>query len=202
MGALRRIRRRPGGGRRGPALAGLAVVAVFGAAACEPGDGINTAAVAITTDQAGTRELEKQGVDVRWLSCTASYGDKETARNSNSNSNSNSPSVRSVANVDCVGEDKEGRDITVKGKVTQEVNGTCVRGDLTAKVGGKEWFRVDVLGNCRAGTPTTTSPWTPPVDNRTTPPRHEQPEQPGPTVTVTRTVTEYPQPTCSCFQGK
>jgi hypothetical protein len=180
-----------GGGRRGPALAGLAVVAVFGVAACEPGNGMSTAAVAITTDQAGTRELEKQGVDVQWLTCTASYGDKGVTPG-------NSPSVRSVATVDCVGEAKDGRDITIKGKVTQEVNGTCVRGDLTARVGGKEWFRVDVLGNCRAGTPTTQPQWTPPVDNRTTPPH----EQPGPTVTVTRTVTEYPHPTCSCFQGK
>jgi hypothetical protein len=173
-------------------LAGLAVVAVFGAVACEPGDGISTAAVAITTDQAGTRELEKQGVDVQWLSCTASYGDKAPTAGS-------SPSVRSVANVDCVGETKDERDITIKGKVTQEVNGSCVRGDLTARVGGKEWFRVDVLGNCDAGTPSTVEPWTPPVDHKTTPP---PPEQPGPTVTVTRTVTEYPHPTCSCFQGK
>ncbi|MFD3381356.1 MULTISPECIES: hypothetical protein [unclassified Streptomyces] len=187
MGALRRI-------RRGPVVGGLAVVVVFGVAACEPGDGISAAAVAITTDQAGTRELEKQGVDVQWLSCTASYGDKGQTAGS-------SPSVRSVASVDCVGEEKDGRDITIKGKVTQEINGTCVRGDLTARVGGKEWFRVDVLGNCRAGTPSTPSsvnPWTPPVDHRTTPP----PGRPEATVTVTRTVTEYPHPTCSCFQGK
>ncbi|MEV0227521.1 hypothetical protein [Streptomyces sp. NPDC050704] len=191
MGALRRIRRRPGGGRRVPALAGLGVVAVFGVAACEPGDGLSTAAVAITTDQTGTRELERQGVDVQWLSCTAAYDDEVTA--------GSSPSEQSSATVDCVGEDKDGRDITIKGKVTEEVDGNCVRGDLTAKVGGKEWFRVDVLGNCRADTPTTGSPSTPPVDHETTPPPHEQP---GPTVTVTRTVTEYPHPTCSCFQGK
>ncbi|TRO69512.1 hypothetical protein E4K73_02385 [Streptomyces sp. IB201691-2A2] len=190
MGALRRLRGRMGG-RRGPVAFGVAVVAVFGAVACEPGNGISAAAVAITTDQTGTRELEKQGVDVQWLSCTASYGDKGQTAGS-------SPSARSVATVDCVGEEKDGREITIKGKVTQEVNGTCVRGDLTARVGGKEWFRVDVLGNCRAGTPSTVNPWTPPVDHKTTPP----PDRPGATVTVTRTVTEYPHPTCSCFQGK
>ncbi|NGO11829.1 hypothetical protein G5C60_30575 [Streptomyces sp. HC44] len=172
----------------------------MGVVACEPGDGINSAAVAITTDQVGTRELERQGVDVQWVSCTASYGESATA--------GNSPSARSVATVDCVGEDKDGRDITIKGKVTQEVDGKCVRGDLTARVGGKEWFRVDVLGNCDAAEPTTgpstpTPPdddhgTTPPVDHNTTPPH----EQPGATVTVTTTVTEYPHPTCSCHQGK
>jgi hypothetical protein len=181
MGALRRI----------PVAAGLAVAAVFGVAACEPGNGISTAAVAITTDQAGTRELEKQGVDVQWLTCTASYGDKGSTAGT-------SPSVRSVATVDCVGEAKDGREITITGKVTQEINGACVRGDLTAKVAGKQWFRVDVLGNCAAGTPSTTKPWTPPADHRTTPPA----DRPGATVTVTRTVTAYPSPTCSCFQGK
>ncbi|GGX55229.1 hypothetical protein AB0F07_03385 [Streptomyces fructofermentans] len=155
---------------------------MFGLTACEPGDGLSTAAVAITTDQTGTKELERRGVDVRWLTCTASYGDKVTA--------GSSPSARSVATVDCVGETKDGGDITIKGRVTQEVNGTCVRGDLTARVDGKERFRLAVLGNCRAGTP--------PVGARTTPP----PGQPVPTVTVTRTVTAYPNPTCSCFEGK
>ncbi|MFE9643880.1 hypothetical protein ACFYO0_07000 [Streptomyces sp. NPDC006365] len=202
MGALRRIRHGLQGRRRGPVVAGFAVVAVLGMAACEPGDGLSSAAVAITTDQVGTRELERQGVAVRWISCTASYGDNATA--------GSSPSARSVATVDCVGEDKDGRDITIKGKVTQEVDGRCVRGDLTARVGGKEWFRADVLGNCDAADPATTAPTstppdddqgsTPPVDHRTTPPH----EQPGPTVTVTvtKTVTERPSPTCSCQPGK
>ncbi|WP_246114106.1 hypothetical protein [Streptomyces montanus] len=198
MGALRRIRQGLRTRRRTPALAGLAAVTVLGATACEPGDGVSSVAVAITTDQVGTRELERQGVDVQWVSCTASYGDKAKP--------GNSPSPRSVANVDCVGETKDGKDISIKGKVTQEVNGKCVRGDLTAKVGGKQWFRVDVLGNCDAAEPSKEPPSTPPgdhkstppVDHRTTPPH----EQPGPTVTVTVTVTEHPRPTCSCAQGK
>ncbi|MGC5568564.1 hypothetical protein ACPYPG_37755 [Streptomyces sp. FR-108] len=176
MGALRRIR------HRGPAIALAAVSAVFALVACEPGDGLNTAAVAITTDQKGTSELEKRGVDVQWLTCTSSYGDKAAS--------TPSASVHNVASVDCTGETKDGQDISIKGQVTQEVNGTCVRGDLTATVGGKQVFRVNVLGNCQAETP--------PVDNRTTPP----PDQPGATVTVTRTVTVYPNPSCSCISGK
>ncbi|WP_413757159.1 hypothetical protein [Streptomyces sp. MMBL 11-3] len=176
MGALRRIR------HRGPALALTAVAAAFALVACEPGGGMSTAAVAITTDQKGTSELEERGVDVKWLTCTASYGDKD-------GQSGTSPSVNSVASVDCTGETEDGRDISIKGKVTQEINGTCVRGDLTATVGGQEVFRLNVLGNCQAGTP--------PVDNKTTPPNN-----PGATVTVTETVTRFPDPTCSCFQGK
>ncbi|MFH8463546.1 hypothetical protein [Streptomyces sp. NPDC017991] len=176
MVALRRIR------HRGPAIGLAAVSAVFALVACEPGDGLNTAAVAITTDQKGTSELEKRGVDVRWLTCTAAYGEKSAS--------TPSATVRNVASVDCVGETGDGQDISIKGQVTQEVNGTCVRGDLTSTVGGKEVFRANVLGNCRANTP--------PVDNRTTPPAG----QPGATVTVTRTVTVYPNPSCSCISGK
>lgn len=90
-------------------------------------------------------------------------------------------------------------------------------GDLTAKVGGKEWFRADVLGNCDAADPTTTAPTptapaptttaptttgptsTPPDDDHETTPAHDQP---GPTVTVTKTVTVHPSPTCSCQPAK
>ncbi|MER6695217.1 hypothetical protein ABT329_41115, partial [Streptomyces minutiscleroticus] len=43
--------------------------------ACEPAGDFNTSTVAYTTDEAGTRELERQGVDVAWLSCGASYRD-------------------------------------------------------------------------------------------------------------------------------
>ncbi len=168
----------------------LAVAAAgFALVACEPGNGMSIAAVAITTDRTGTHALEQQGVDVRWLTCTASYA-SHALSDGKGETTGTSPSAKSVASVDCKGEAEDGRDLTIKGKVTQEVNGTCVRGDLTARVDGKERFRVDVLGDCRAGTPGTATP-------RTTPPRN-----PGATVTVTRTVTEYPNPGCSCFQGK
>ncbi|MFB9504020.1 hypothetical protein ACFFS2_02060 [Streptomyces aurantiacus] len=183
MRPMRRIR------HRGPLMAAATAAAGFALVACEPGNGMSIAAVAITTDRTGTHELEQQGVDVRWLTCTASYA----SSGGGGETTGTSPSARSVASVDCKGEAEDGRDLTIKGRVTQEVNGTCVRGDLTARVDGKERFRVHVLGNCRAGTPGTPGMSTP----RTTPPR-----DPGATVTVTRTVTEYPSPGCSCFQGK
>ncbi|QFR02538.1 hypothetical protein F9278_13890 [Streptomyces phaeolivaceus] len=148
--------------------------------ACE-GGGLNTGAVAFTTDQLGTEELERQGLDVQWLNCTASYdGDGKKSEGP-------SASVATVANVDCQGEDKEGRKITVTGKVTKEVNGRCVRGDLTAKVGGKEWFHVEGLGNCEA-----------PASDRP-----GQPGQPGPTVTVTVTQTIWCRKDPACVpEGK
>nr|WP_200303301.1 hypothetical protein [Streptomyces adelaidensis] len=151
------------------------------------GDGLNTGAVAFTTDQMATKELEQEGLDVQWLNCTASYdndGDKK------SGSPSSSASTNTVANVDCTGEDKEGRKITVTGKVTKEVDGKCVRGDLTAKVGGKEWFHVDVLGNCNAPDPTAGA-------------GSAGPGQPGPTVTVTVTQTIWCQKDPACLpEGK
>ncbi|WP_286256697.1 hypothetical protein [Streptomyces graminofaciens] len=158
------------------------VVALVG---CEPGAGLSTGAVAFTTDQTATRELEKQGLDVRWLTCTASYDDSKNSDDKQAG-NKSSPSAHTVANVDCTGEDKKGREIKVTGKVTKEVSGKCVRGDLTAKVDGKEWFRVDVLGNCNApdATPTPNSPVT------------DQPNQPGPTVTVTQTIWCQRDPEC------
>ena len=177
MGALRRVWRR----RRGRRVAGavvLAVVGVGGVAACDP-NGLSTATVAFTTDQTATKELERQHVDVRWLTCTAAYeGGKSTP----------TATVNTVVNVDCKGKTDDGKDITVTGKVTRAVNGACVRGDLTAKVGGKEWFHVDGLGNCDA-TPT------PPVNN---------PGQPGPTVTVTVTKTIWCKgdPQCWPVEGK
>lgn len=187
MGAWRRIRAYRTGGRRLLLGAGLGVVAVAGLVACE-GGGLNTGAVAFTTDRMGTEELERQGVDVQWLTCTASYDSDGTNSGDDKKSRSPSSSVNTVANVDCTGEDKEGRDITITGKVTKEVNGKCVRGDLTAKVDGKEWFHVDVLGNCDAPDPTPTAGL----------PDPDQPDGPGPTVTVTVTQTIWCQKDPQC----
>ncbi|WP_107061814.1 hypothetical protein [Streptomyces cellulosae] len=179
MGALRRIRRLPRG-QRVAAVAGLAVVVVGGVAGCEPG-GLNTATVAYTTDRTATAELERQKADVRWLNCTASYEDGATP----------TATENTVAEVDCKGETDDGKDITVTGKVTRAVSGACVRGDLTAKIGGRVWFHVEGLGDCNART-------TPPANNP------GQPGQPGPTVTVTVTRTIWCQgdPTCWPVQGK
>ncbi|MFE7842589.1 hypothetical protein ACFU53_42955 [Streptomyces sp. NPDC057474] len=209
MGAWRRIRAYRTGGRRLLLGVGLGIGAVAGLVACE-GGGLNTGAIAFTTDQMGTKELERQGLDVQWLNCTASYdsdgdGDKQgddkqgddkqgdDKQGDDKKSKSPSSSANTVANVDCTGEDKEGRDISLTGKVTKEVNGKCVRGDLTAKVDGKEWFHVDVLGNCNAPDPTPSAGL----------PDPDQPDRPGPTATVTVTQTIWCQKDPQCWpEGK
>src|SRR3954469_20637073 len=187
MGAVRRIWRRP---RRRHVMAatGLAVMAVGGAVACDPG-GLNSAAVAYTTDRTATAELKRQKVDVQWLSCTANYGNNKANTPGRS---APSASETTVANVDCQGQTKDGRDITVSGKVTRAVSGACVRGDLIAKVGGKTWFHASGLGNCNA----TPSPI---VNNPSGGGR-----QPGATVTVTVTKTIWCKgdPQCWPVQGK
>ncbi|GAB2752184.1 hypothetical protein GCM10027072_57150 [Streptomyces bullii] len=164
------------------AVAGLAVVAVGGVVACEPG-GLSSASVAYTTDETVTRELDRQKTGVRWLSCTGSYGDSGTS--------SPSASEDTVATVDCQGETNDGKEITVDGKVTHAVDGACVRGDITAKVDGKVVFHVKGLGDCDATSP-------PPVGGDPTYGR------PGPTVTVTVTTTvwcdQYPK--CRPVEGK
>ncbi|MFG2677525.1 hypothetical protein [Streptomyces sp. NPDC048392] len=172
MGALRRIR------RVAPVVVG-SVVAVGGVVACEPG-GLSSASVAYTTDRTVTRELERQKAEVRWLTCTASYGDKGTTASAAENT---------VASVHCEGRTDTGKDITVDGKVTRVVNGACVRGNLTAEVDGEEWFRVKGLGNCDATS-------APPDGNR------PSPHGPGPTVTVTRTIWCPDDPHCRPVEGK
>jgi hypothetical protein len=176
MGAMRRVLH-----RRALAAIGAAGTAVVGVAACEPTTGgLSAVAVAITTDRTGTSTLERLDFDVRWLSCTATVDGGERA------SASKSPASRSVATVDCQGETDSGQDITLKGKVTEERSGRCVRGDLIARVDGKVVFQASMLGDCAAGptrTPTRTSPERP------------QATPPGPppvTVTVTVTATATP----------
>ncbi|MEU2245642.1 hypothetical protein [Streptomyces sp. NPDC019224] len=167
--------------RRFPAALCLAAAAVTGLSACEPADGIgalNTASVAVTTDRTATRALEHEGVQVRWLTCTASLGG-EGAKASPARSGASTAPARRVADVDCDGMTKDGREITLGGRVTQAVEGRCVRGDMTAKTGGRAVFRATLLGDCSA--PATTAP--PPGP----PGRHD-----GPTATVTVTVTAYP----------
>ncbi|MFI8945341.1 hypothetical protein ACIGO6_02350 [Streptomyces sp. NPDC053750] len=180
MGALRRISHRVSRprGRRVALVAGGAVVAVGGVVACDP-DGLSSASVAYTTDQTVTRELDRRDADVRWLTCTSSFGD--TGRSA-------SATEKNVASVHCEGKTDGGQDITVDGEVTRVVNGACVRGNLTAKVDGKEWFRVKGLGNCDA----TSAP----------PANRPSQQQPGPTVTVTRTVWCPDDPHCRPVEGK
>lgn len=190
MGALRRIWRIPsipsmpssvpgipGGRRVAPMVAG-AVVAVGGLVACDPG-GLGSATVAYTTDRTVTGELDRRDAGVRWLTCTASSTSDGTTAPAGENT---------VASVHCQGKTDDGRDITVDGKVTRVVNGACVRGDLTAEVGGKQWFHVKGLGNCDAGT----SP----------PAKDPAGQRPGPTVTVTRTIWCPDDPHCRPVEGK
>ncbi|WP_424855762.1 hypothetical protein [Streptomyces sp. SAI-170] len=179
MGALRRIWeavKRPRG-RRTAAAVVFAVVSVGGAAACDPAGGLNSATVAYTTDQLVTAELERQKADVRWLTCTASVDDGDSA--------SPSATADDLAAVDCQGETDDGKDITVTGRVTRAVSGACVRGDLTAKIDGKEWFHVQGLGDCDATT-------APPAGG----------PRPAVTVTVTQTVWCDDFPECRPVEGK
>ncbi|MET9499519.1 hypothetical protein [Streptomyces sp. NPDC006552] len=204
MGDTGWIRRGARRARTGRALAvGGAVAALAaGAVACRPVDGrLDTVTVAATTDAQATRELDRIHADVAWLSCVATYSGASTA--------SSRPSSRTApgeVNVDCHGRTRNGKDITVKGRVHGVVSGKCVRGTLTARVDKKVRFRLQVLGNC-AATPTTTytpdGP-TPHESGHRSPaaPAHHTP-RPGATQTVTRTVTVHaPEPNCSCFQGK
>ncbi|WP_234539383.1 hypothetical protein [Streptomyces shenzhenensis] len=202
MGALRRIWGRPRG-TRVAAVAGLAVIAVGGVAACQP-SGLNTATVAYTTDRTATVELERQHVDVSWLTCTGNSGSSGSstkttkttkgASGTNSANSTKAPSAdeTGVVSVDCQGRTKDGRSITVTGRVTKAVSGACVRGNLVAKVGGKEWFRVTGLGNCDATPGPTYGTYRPPTYG----------QRPGPTVTVTKTIWCQGDPTCWPVQGK
>ncbi|MFE3494055.1 hypothetical protein [Streptomyces sp. NPDC059175] len=156
----------------GRALAAMALAGIsgLGVVACEPhSGGLSEMAVSFTTDITGTGALEHEGVKVRWLSCTASLNAPATA----------TPSHAGAATVHCEGETDDGRRITIDGTVTQEVDGRCVRGDLTAKADGRTVFRASVLGDCKP-------PRTVPVPGgRGTP---------GPAATVTVTVTETRDP--------
>jgi hypothetical protein len=150
------------------------VVVVAGAAVGCDAAGLTAGSVAYTTDGVATDEIERRGVDVRWLTCTAGYGGASGAAGE-----------ETVASVECQGETGDGRDITVTGRVTRAVDGACVRGDLTAEVGAKQLFRVSGLGDCASATP---SPVRPPDSGR--------PGQPTVTVTVTRTVWCTDDPQC------
>ncbi|MET9440363.1 hypothetical protein [Streptomyces sp. NPDC006610] len=177
MGVWRRIRRRPRA-RRALAVAVVVTGAAAGAVGCEPGTTMSSVAVSYTTDELATRELERRGAGVQWLTCTANFGDRGGA--------APSASERTVAEIDCEGRTDDGREITVTGRVTRAVDGACVRGDLTAKVGGKQLFRVSGLGDCGA---------------TAAPPIRQPGGRPGgpgatATVTVTRTVWCHTDPEC------
>ncbi|MER6029672.1 hypothetical protein [Streptomyces sp. NPDC001851] len=180
MGVVRGNRR----GARAMAVAGLVVGAGAAVVACQP-TGLSSASAAYTTETTATARLKQQHVDVRWLTCTGSHGGGSAGK-------SPAPSESTVVSVDCRGETRDGRKITVTGQVTKAVDGACVRGDLTAEVGGRQVFHVSGLGDCGARPGPTYKPPT------------YQPGggKPTVTVTVTRTVWCKGDPTCWPVQGK
>ncbi|MFE7358760.1 hypothetical protein ACFU8Q_38170 [Streptomyces sp. NPDC057543] len=163
--------------RRFLAASALAGAAAAGVVACEPVGGPNSVSIAVTTDQAATSALERDGVHVQWLNCTADTGAGPTG------GASPAASAGRIADVDCIGRTRDGEDITVNGNVTQELDGRCVRGDLTAKADGKVVFRADALGNCNAAPSTGVA--NPPLGGGSGTAR--------PTVTVTVTMTGSPR---------
>ncbi|WP_208900925.1 hypothetical protein [Streptomyces incarnatus] len=182
MGVLRGIRGRTRG-TRVVAVAGLVVVGGAAVVACQPA-GLSPATAAYTTDATATAELKRQHVDVSWLTCTGNYGGAAGRAPSASES--------TVVSVDCQGETKDGRKIRVTGKVTKAVDGACVRGHLTAEVGGRRVFRVDGLGDCGATHGPTYRP----------PTYRPGGGKPTVTVTVTRTLWCKGDPTCWPAEGK
>ncbi|MGW7523710.1 hypothetical protein [Streptomyces sp. NPDC054783] len=171
---------------RGVIVAGLVVGAGAAVVACQP-DGLSSASVAYTTDTTATARLKHQHVDVSWLTCTGDYG-----KGGRSAAKAPSAGATTVVSVDCQGETKDGRKITVIGKVTKAVDGACVRGDLTARVGDRQVFHVSGLGDCGATHgPTYRPPTLQPGGGR-----------PTVTVTVTRTLWCKGDPTCWPVEGK
>lgn len=163
------------------AVPALVVIGVGGAVACDP-DGLSSATVSYTTDELVTRELERQRAEVRRLTCTADVDTGSSA--------SPSATADDVATVDCQGETDDGKEITVTGRVTRAVDGACVRGDLTARIDGRQVFHVQGLGDCDA----TSAP----------PAGRDDDPAPGATVTVTVTQTVWCDhyPKCRPVEGK
>jgi hypothetical protein len=129
--------------RTRPALLVGAVAAVVAVAvsACEPhGQGISAVDVGVTTDKVSTEALERGGITVQWLTCTADLKSDPTA--------GSSATPDTDASVDCRGRTGDLRDLTVTGTVTYVREGRCVRGDLTAAVDGHQVFRANLIGVC------------------------------------------------------
>ncbi|MEW2623501.1 hypothetical protein [Streptomyces sp. NPDC048106] len=167
-------------------MAGVAV------AGCRP-DVLGSAGVAYTTRMTATARLEQADVDVSWLNCTGGAGGSGGATASPASPASLGETGEStVVSVDCQGETGDRRKITVNGEVTRAVDGACVRGDLRARVGGKQVFHVSGLGDCDAAPGPT---YRPPSYTTVGP-------LPAVTVTVTRTVWCQGDPNCRPVQGK
>ncbi len=150
MGAFRWLR-----GRRllwGTGVVGIVGVGVGALVGCEPtAGGLSAINVSVTTDQLATRALERNNVTVQWLACSGQVeGTGKTSKGS-------PPPVTAVG-VDCQGRSGDGKKIIVYGRVTGISGDSCVRGNLTAKVGGRTVFTSTVLGSCAGGGGPTSAP--------------------------------------------
>ncbi|MGX8906025.1 hypothetical protein ACR820_12470 [Streptomyces netropsis] len=139
MRALRRLRgRRVLSAAGAAALTGTAVVAL---AACQPSDALDTATVSVATDQLATRQLEREHIPVRWLTCTGK------AESDGSTDKDGRRKVTAVG-VDCQGRTDKDKKIIAFGRVTGINGHACVTGSLTVKVDGRTVFSGGVLGDC------------------------------------------------------
>ncbi|TXJ85375.1 hypothetical protein E2C11_05695 [Streptomyces lavendulae] len=165
------------------AVAGIVGVVGAGAVGCQA-DVLGASGVAYTTGTMASARLEQADVDVSWLNCVGDPGGGAGA--------TLAPGQSAVVSVDCQGETRDRGRITVNGEVTRAVSGACVRGDLRARVGGKQVFHVSGLGDCSAAPePTYRPPGYPPAG-----------AQPAVTVTVTRTLWCQSDPNCLPVAGK
>ncbi|OIK25609.1 hypothetical protein [Streptomyces malaysiense] len=166
----------------------LVIVGIVGAAGaavvgCQA-DVLGSAGVAYTTGTMASARLRQADVDVSWLNCAGDPGGAAGA--------TPAPGRSAVVSVDCQGETGDRGRITVNGEVTRAVDGVCVRGDLRARVDGKQVFHVSGLGDCAAAPgPTYRPPGYPPAG-----------AQPAVTVTVTRTLWCRNDPDCLPVAGK
>ncbi|MFE6775727.1 hypothetical protein [Streptomyces sp. NPDC057702] len=143
MGAPTRVRR-----WRHTVIALGAVGAALGTlAACDDVEGgLRASTVAVTTDKVGTRALERGGVDVEWLTCTA-----QTRREADDGSATPRSRHEGRVRVSCRGKTKGGRDLEIGGTVTYVREDRCVRGALTGTLAGRVVFEAGLIGECGRG---------------------------------------------------
>lgn len=146
MGATTRVRR-----WRHTAIALGAVGAALGTlAACDDVEGgLRASTVAVTTDKVGTRALERGGIDVQWLTCTAQLKREKDGPSGTPRSRRDGRSQ-----VSCRGKTKGEKDLEISGTVTYVRKDRCVRGSLTGKLVNRVVFKADLIGECGGGRPT------------------------------------------------
>ncbi|MBB5933034.1 hypothetical protein [Streptomyces zagrosensis] len=149
MGATRQARR----WRHTVIALGALGTAVGTLAACDDVEGgLRATTVAVTTDKVGTRALERGGIDVQWLTCTAQIKREDDGKG---NDRSKAPRSRNEgrAQVSCRGETNGNQDLKIDGLVTYVREDRCVRGDLTGTLEGRVVFEADLIGECAGGQP-------------------------------------------------